>query len=54
VEPWSYEFRGRLDEAEIESEALAGNLLGDPHVRPFWVYVPPGYVDDPERRYPSI
>ena len=32
---------------------LKDNALGDPHVRPLWVYVPPGY-DDSEQRYPSI
>src|SRR5438067_5371282 len=52
--PWSIEFAGRLDEHELESDVLAGNPLGDPHVRPLWVYVPPGYDDEPERRYPSI
>ena len=54
MEPWSYEFRGRLDQGEIESQVLAGNPLGDPHVRPLWVYLPPGYDDDSQRRYPSI
>src|SRR5438093_11508869 len=52
--PWSMEFAGRVDELEIESEVLRGNPLGDPHVRPLWVYVPPGYDDEPDRRYPSI
>jgi hypothetical protein len=52
--PWSKPFAGRLDEHEFESDALRGNPLGDPHVRPLWVYVPPGYDDDPERRYPSV
>ena len=54
MEPWSYELAGRFDEHAFESEVLKGNVLGDPHVRPLWVYVPPGYDDDPERRYPSI
>jgi Putative esterase len=54
VEPWTYEIRGRFDEHELDSDALKGNALGDPHVRPLWVYVPPGYDDDPDRRYPSI
>src|SRR5919205_2980649 len=54
MEPWSYALAGRFDEHEFESEALKGNPLGDPHVRPLWVYVPPGYDDEPERRYPSI
>lgn len=45
---------GRLDELEIESEALRGNPLGDPAARPLWVYVPPGYDDEPDRRYPAV
>jgi hypothetical protein len=52
--PWSKPFAGRLDEHELESEALRGNPLGDPHVRPLWVYVPPGYDDEPDRQYPSV
>ncbi|MBD0349236.1 MAG: enterochelin esterase [Thermoleophilia bacterium] len=52
--PWSRDFAGRLDEHVLASEALLGNPLGDPHERPLWVYVPPGYDDEPERRYPSI
>jgi S-formylglutathione hydrolase FrmB len=52
--PWSYPTAGRFDEHVIFSEALRGNPLGDPHERPLWVYVPPGYDDEPERRYPSI
>jgi S-formylglutathione hydrolase FrmB len=54
VEPWSREPVGRFDELEIESGVLRGNPLRDPHVRPLWVYVPPGYDDDPSRRFPSI
>jgi hypothetical protein len=52
--PWSYAQAGRFDEHVLVSEALRGNPLGDPHERPLWVYVPPGYDDEPERRYPSI
>jgi hypothetical protein len=52
--PWSKPFAGRLEEHEFESEALRDNPLGDPHVRPLWVYVPPGYDDEPERRYASV
>jgi Putative esterase len=47
VEPWSRELRGRLEEHVLESEALGGNPLGDPHVRPLWVYTPPGAGDAP-------
>ncbi len=52
--PWRYEPAGRFDEHVFSSSALEGNPLGDPHERPLWVYVPPGYDDEPERRYPSI
>ncbi|HEX2765043.1 MAG TPA: alpha/beta hydrolase-fold protein [Candidatus Limnocylindria bacterium] len=52
--PWGHDWAGRLDELVIDSEALTGNPLGDPHRRPLWVYTPPGYDDDPERRYPTI
>ena len=52
--PWSIELRGRFDEHTFESEVLKGNVLGDPHVRPLWVYLPPGYDEEPDRRYPAI
>jgi len=45
---------GRIDVQRIDSPALQGNLLGDPASRPLWVYLPPGYDDDPGRRYPSV
>jgi S-formylglutathione hydrolase FrmB len=54
VEPWSFELRGRFEEHTIESEALRGNPLGDPHERPVWVYLPPGYDAEPEARFPSV
>jgi hypothetical protein len=44
--PWSIDFRGRFDEIVFESEVLKGNRLGDPHQRPLWVYLPPGYDSD--------
>jgi len=53
VEPWSFDVAGRFDEHVFESEVLKDNPLGDPHQRPVWVYVPPGY-DDSDDRYPSI
>jgi hypothetical protein len=52
--PWSAELAGRIDEHTFTSDTLRGNPLGDPHERPLWVYVPPGYDDEPERRYPSF
>jgi S-formylglutathione hydrolase FrmB len=54
MEPWSTELAGRLDEHVITSELLRDNPLKDPFKRPLWVYVPPGYDDDPERRYPTV
>ena len=52
--PWSAELAGRIDEHVITSELLRGNPLGDPYERPLRVYVPPGYDDEPGRRYPSV
>jgi hypothetical protein len=52
--PWSTDLAGRIDEHVITSELLRGNPLGDPHERPLWVYLPPGYDQEPERRYPAV
>lgn len=54
MRPWAEEPAGRFDEHVLESRALRGNALADPSERPLWVYLPPGYDDDPERRYPSV
>ena len=54
MQPWKATVAGRFDELEVDSKALRGNALGDPHVRPLWVYVPPGYDADTKRRYPSV
>jgi len=54
VLPWSSPLAGRLDEHVIHSDVLRGNPLDDPHDRPLWVYVPPGYDDEPDRRFPSV
>jgi S-formylglutathione hydrolase FrmB len=54
VEPWSFEPRGRFEEHTVASELLRDNPLGDPHERPLWVYLPPGYDDDPNARFPSV
>jgi S-formylglutathione hydrolase FrmB len=43
-----------LDHHTIHAAALEDNHLGDPADRPLWVYVPPGYDDDPGRRYPTV
>ena len=52
--PWSADLAGRIEERVIDSEMLRGNPLGDPHERPVLVYLPPGYDENPDRRYPSV
>ena len=37
----------------ITSRALAGNLVGDPAERQYYVYLPPGYADG-NKRYPVV
>ncbi|MEU0878630.1 alpha/beta hydrolase-fold protein [Lentzea sp. NPDC005914] len=51
--PWEGELAGRLDRHTVVSSLLRGNVLGDPHERPLWVYVPPGY-DESDERYPAV
>jgi S-formylglutathione hydrolase FrmB len=51
--PWGTELAGRLERATVVSDLLRGNPLDDPHERPIWVYVPPGY-DDGDARYPAV
>ncbi|GGN06998.1 hypothetical protein FHR83_002380 [Actinoplanes campanulatus] len=50
---WSSELAGSLRHDTIESRLLRDNPLGDPYVRPLWVYTPPGY-EQGDQRYPSI
>src|SRR6266704_3011871 len=54
MKPWQVGPKGRFEQQTITSRALAGNPLDAPAERPLWVYLPPGYGDDPDRRYPSI
>ncbi|MBO3738893.1 alpha/beta hydrolase [Actinoplanes flavus] len=50
---WTSELAGTLHQDTIESRLLRDNPLGDPHVRPLWVYTPPGY-EQGDQRCPSI
>ena len=45
---------GRLEQLVLSSELLRSNPLGDPYERPLWVYLPPGYDTESDRRYPSV
>ena len=38
----------------VRSAALVGNPLGDPADRPLYVWLPPGYDEEPERRWPVV
>jgi S-formylglutathione hydrolase FrmB len=51
--PWSTPLAGRIEQSVITSELLRDNPLGDPHERPVYVYLPPGY-DDSTDRYPAV
>jgi hypothetical protein len=51
-DPWGRDLAGELHELGFESEALAGNPLGDPASRPLYVYTPPGWPDDGP--YPAV
>lgn len=52
--PWSAELAGRLDRHVVPFPTLRENPLDDPAERPLAIYVPPGYDDEAERRFPSI
>jgi molybdopterin converting factor small subunit len=52
--PWTSDVAGRFEEATVVSAALRDNPLGDAAERPLWVYLPPGYDDDQDARYPVI
>ncbi|GAB4570282.1 MAG: alpha/beta hydrolase-fold protein [Anaerolineae bacterium] len=46
--------RGRIEQPVLTSAVLRENPLGDAYERVVPVYLPPGYDDDPARRYPVI
>ena len=52
--PWERPMHGTLDRLVVESEVLAGNPLGDPAIRPLYVYRPPGVELDHPRPLPSV
>ncbi|QIS13834.1 alpha/beta hydrolase [Nocardia arthritidis] len=49
-----FELSGRLEQHAFSSALLRGNPLGDPHERPLWVYLPPGYDARETERYPVV
>ena len=46
-QPWQPRRLMRWQELSLESEALRGNPLGDPSVRPLFVWTPPAYDASP-------
>ncbi len=52
--PWHRPRRGRWVADTVRSLALAGNPLGDPAERPLYVWLPPGYDEEPDRRWPVV
>jgi S-formylglutathione hydrolase FrmB len=52
--PWGHEWQGRYHDHVFDSGALTANPLGDPHRRPLFVYTPPAYEVEPDRRFPVI
>ncbi len=45
---------GRVDTPYLQSQILQGNLPGDVTKRMLPVYLPPGYDDNTDKRYPVI
>ncbi|HEX6655472.1 MAG TPA: alpha/beta hydrolase-fold protein, partial [Candidatus Limnocylindria bacterium] len=54
IQPWGHLYAGRLEDRVLDSQALTGNPLGDPHRRPLIVQLPPAYDAEPDRRFPAI
>ncbi len=54
MRPWSKPLVSKIEERVVESAALRGNPLGDPHERPIWVQLPPAYAADATRRFPVV
>ncbi|HTP19722.1 MAG TPA: alpha/beta hydrolase-fold protein [Solirubrobacteraceae bacterium] len=51
---WDRPLAGSLDILVVRSEVLADNPLGDPAVRPLYVYRPPGVAAEGGARLPAI
>ena len=45
---------GTVVHERLESGALQGNALGDPHERDVFVYLPPQYATQPQERFPVV
>jgi enterochelin esterase-like enzyme len=46
--------KGKLEKITVHGKALEGNLEGDSPERDVFVYLPPSYASQPNRRYPVV
>jgi len=46
--------KGKLDRITVHAKSLEGNLEGDSPDRDVFVYLPPSYASEPNRRYPAV
>jgi len=46
--------QGAVERIKVHGKALEGNLEGDSPDRDVFVYLPPGYADNPSQRYPVV
>jgi pimeloyl-ACP methyl ester carboxylesterase len=53
TKPAAQQKAGELRHEKFTSQALAGNLIGDPVERGYLIYLPPGYADG-TKRYPVV
>lgn len=53
-EPISDTSGGSITEIVIPAPALQGNLLGDPTEQRLSIYLPPGYNESPDKRFPVL
>jgi len=48
------ELKGKLERITVHGKALEGNLEGNSADRDVFVYLPPSYASEPNRRYPVV
>lgn len=46
--------KGNKERIKVYSQALEGNLIGDPAERDVTVYLPPSYTSNPDKRFPVL
>jgi enterochelin esterase-like enzyme len=48
------DIKGKLERIKVHGKSLEGNLEGDSADRDVFVYLPPSYQNEPNRRYPVV